>query len=185
MKKAIANFIYYKLLGWKTSGQYPKHIKKGIIIPAPHTSNMDFLLGVLVRAVEGFQSNYIIKDSWIKKPIIGSFLKSIGGVGVNRSKNMKLTDKIVELFNNREAFVIAITPEGTRKYNPDWKSGFWYIAKEANVPLIPAGFDYATKTIYWGEPIYLSDDKEADIKALKKLFSQYEAKIPEWGIREE
>ncbi len=80
MKKALAKFLFKDVSGWKMEGEFPKHIKKGIIIPGPHTSNWDFFYGVLVRAFDGFQSNFVIKDSWLKKPIIGSVIKAMGGV---------------------------------------------------------------------------------------------------------
>ncbi len=163
-------------------GNYPKEVKKSIILAAPHTSNWDFPLGILVRSVGEFQSNYVIKDSWLKQPIIGSMLKKMGGVGVDRSRSMKMTDRIAELFKEREHFVITIAPEGTRKYNPDWKTGFWYIAQSAEVPIVPVGFDYGKKQIVWGEPFYTTDDQVADFEELKRFFKQFKGKYPQQGV---
>lgn len=182
MNSSLATWIRTKILGWSTVGQFPTDVKKAIIVVAPHTSNWDFLHGFLVRAEEKFQSNFMIKDDWLKKPIIGSWMKNVGAVGVVRSKNIKLTDQIVHYFNTKDSFVIAITPEGTRKQNPNWKTGFWYIAKEAKVPLIPASFHYPDKTVHWQEPFYVGEDKDSDIEKLKAIFRQYKGKNPEYGV---
>lgn len=182
MNTAFANWLHRDLLGWKIRGQFPKNLKKAIIVVGPHTSNWDFFHGFIVRSQEKFQSNFMIKEDWLNKPIIGSWMRKSGAVGVVRSKNMKLTDQIANYFNTRDQFVIAITPEGTRKYNPKWKTGFWYIAKQAKVPLIPVSFNYPTKEVIWQEAFHLSDDMDADIEKLKSIFRQYEGKNPELGV---
>lgn len=174
-----------QLAGWEIVGSYPHHIRKGIIVVAPHTSNWDFALGVATRAIQQFPSYFLIKDDWIQLPIIGWIVTQLGGVGVDRSgKSKKSTsEQIINYFNTREEFVITITPEGTRKYNPDWRTGFWYIAKEAEVPLIPASFDYEKKQVIWQEPFYVSEQKEEDISKLKAMFRQYKGRFPEQGVR--
>jgi len=183
MNSSFAKWLHQKVMGWQIVGTFPQDVNKAIIVVAPHTSNWDFLHGFLTRAIQKFPSNFMIKNDWLKKPVIGKWFVNQGGVGVDRSKNMKLTDQIVEKFEERDQFVIAITPEGTRKYNPNWKSGFWYIAKKANVPLVPATFDYPTKRVIWHEPFYLTDDKDADFERLRQLFVQYEGKHPEQGVK--
>lgn len=181
MKNSVSQFVFSKLLGWKMVGGFPKDLKKAIIIAAPHTSNWDFPVGLLVRSVDGFNSQYVIKDTWLKRPVIGQILRKIGGVGVDRSKSSNMTERIAALFDQHDEFIITISPEGTRKYNPDWKTGFWYIAKQAGVPIVPVGFDWSKKQIVWGDPYFTTDDKDADIKHFKDFFSPFKGKNPEWG----
>ena len=183
MQKLFWQFVL-RLFGWKIKGSFPKGLKKGIIVVAPHTSNWDFPLGLATRAIQKFPSYFLIKDDWLKIPVAGKIIKAMGGVGVDRSKTKKLStsEQIIKHFKTKDEFVIAIAPEGTRKYNPNWKTGFWHIAKEANIPLIPASFDYATKQIIWFDPIQLSEDKEADIERLKDLFRNSKGKFPEQGV---
>ena len=174
----------FHLFGWEIVGEFPNNVKKAIIVVGPHTSNWDFLVGFATRAVQRFPSYFLIKDDWTKKPIVGPIIESVGGVGVDRSKkkNISTSKQIIEEFNNRDEFVITITPEGTRKYNDNWRTGFWHIAKEANVPLIPGSFDYTNKQVIWGEPFYATN-KESDINKLKAIFRQYEGRFPEQGVR--
>lgn len=174
--------LIFKLTGWSITNSFPGGIKKGIIVVAPHTSNWDFVLGVGVRAIQQFPSSYMIKDTWLKLPIVGSILKAMGGVGVDRKKNIRLTEQIAEIFREREEFVIAITPEGTRKYNPNWKTGFWHIADMADVLLIPAAYDYPTKRIVWGKA-FKTGEKKGDIEKLKAFFRQFKGRFPENGVR--
>ena len=173
-----------KLAGWKIIGNFPSQQKKAIIVVGPHTSNWDFFYGFATRAIQQFPSYFLIKDDWTNLPIVGAIIRAVGGVGVDRSKQKKvsMSQQTIEKFNELDEFVIAITPEGTRNYNDNWRTGFWHIAKEANVPLVPASFDYPTKRIIWNEPFYTSNSKEQDIEKLKAIFRQYQGKIPENGV---
>ncbi|MBX2845792.1 MAG: 1-acyl-sn-glycerol-3-phosphate acyltransferase [Saprospiraceae bacterium] len=182
MFKAFWQFIF-KIFGWKVVGHFPFDTRKTIIVAAPHTSNWDFFVGLGTRSILRFNSSFLIKKSWLSKPVIGALLRKAGGVGVDRSKNVKLTDQIAEIFNQREEFRIAIAPEGTRKYNPDWKTGFWHIAKKANIPLLPVTFNYVKKEVEFLDLFHLTDDKDSDIERLKSLYRDIPGKNPELGVR--
>ncbi len=181
MLKALTKFIFFKLAGWKIIGDLNRY-EKCIVLVAPHTSNWDFFVGLAVKNIQGFKGKYLIKKTWLDKPVVGQLLKNIGGVGVDRTQKTNLADQIVAYFNAHDDFKLAITPEGTRKYSPKWRSGFWYMAKGADVPVVPAVMDYGTKTVTFHPPFKLTDSKEADIEGLKAIFGKAKGKNPEKGV---
>lgn len=183
MGRMFWKFMFW-LTGWKIEGSFPNDLKKAVIVAAPHTSNWDFPLGLGSRSIGKISSSFMIKDSWIKMPIVGWAIKAMGGVAVDRSQNKKIrmTEATISEYKKREQFVICIAPEGTRKKVDKLKTGFWHIAKEADVPLVPISFDYATKTVFWNAPFYVTDDKSADIEFLKSIYRKYKGKFPQQGI---
>lgn len=174
--------LLFKLFGWKVVGTLPKEIKKMIVVVGPHTSFWDFVIGIPAREIVGVQSKFFIKSSLCKGPM-GSFLKSLGAIPVIRSKNTRLVDQVISEFNKRDELIMAVTPEGTRSYNPNWKSGFYRIAVGANVPIFMVGFCFKTKRVVFGEKIDPSGDMEEDIIKIKKYLGQFVAKHPEKGIK--
>lgn len=175
----------FKLFGWKVNGHKPD-LKKYVIIVAPHTSNWDFFVGWGARNVIGFYPNFLAKKELFKIPLVGWFLSSIGGVPVdrkNKRKSTQLVQQVVDLYREREEFIMTITPEGTRSYSPKWKTGFYRIAKEAGVPIVKIGFDYATKTVFVDEPFYPSGDMDQEIEEIKDYFRQFKGKNPEEGVK--
>lgn len=176
---------FYKLFGWKVQGQKPE-VKKYVIIVAPHTSNWDFFVGWGARNVIGFYPNFLAKRELFKIPLVGWFLSSIGGVPVdrkNKRKSTQLVQQVVDLYKEREEFIMTITPEGTRSYSPKWKTGFYRIAVEAGVPIVKIGFDYATKTVFVDEPFYPSGDMDKEMEEIKDYFRQFRGKNPEDGVK--
>ena len=106
-----------------------------MIIAVPHTSWHDFYIGVLLRSVINIKANFIGKKS-LFNPLTGWIFKALGGYPVIRKNNEKQVDAIARLFKDKDEFRIAIAPEGTRKKVKKWKTGFYYIAKKANVPIV-------------------------------------------------
>ncbi len=149
-----------------------------MVIAAPHTSWVDFPIAILARMASGIMINYIGKDSLFKSPF-GFFFRALGGTPVDRSKNNKLVDAIVDIFNSREEFRLGMSPEGTRKKVKRWKTGFYYIAKGANVPIVMATLDFENKRIKISEPYYLTEDKEKDFAFLRRFFLNVKGKNPE------
>ena len=177
----LAKLIYFKLLGWQVSGfTHINSIKKAVIIGAPHTHWMDFPIGVLVRSVLGVKTNYVGKKSLFKWPY-GWFFRWLGGAPVERKSNENQVEAIARIFNEREEFRIALAPEGTRKKVDKWRTGFYYIAKTANVPIIMFTLDFENKTNHFSEPFHLSGDKEADFKVIKEFYKDVKGKIPEYS----
>ena len=179
--RTLLTFIF-NALGWKIEGKFPSDLKKFIIAVAPHTSNWDFPVGVLARSALRIQrAKFLGKDSLFKPPF-GWLFRSLGGYPVNRSSSHDMVHQVVDIFNSHDEFILAIAPEGTRKKTQKLRTGFYFIAKGANVPIIPCGFDFARKTIVVGEPFYTTENQEADFETLLTFYRKIHAKNPELGI---
>jgi 1-acyl-sn-glycerol-3-phosphate acyltransferase len=171
--------FFFTRLGWTIEGAWPKD-KKYIIVVAPHTSNWDFMVGLCVRSMTGLKSAYLAKKELFRFPL-GPLFRSLGGVPVERSKNTNFVDTVAQIFIDNDSFVVAITPEGKRKYNPHWKTGFFYIAQKASVPMVPTAIDYPNKRVVIGPPMSVGGDVTTFVSELKSWFLPYKGKNPEWG----
>jgi len=178
--KLFFTFILKYILGWKISKSYPKYLKKYVIIAAPHTSWQDFPIAIIAKFSVGLPANYIGAD-YLFKPPFGFFFRGLGGTPVDRSKSNNLVQQIVDIFNSRDQFILAMSPEGTRQKVAKWKTGFYFIAKGANVPIVMATLDFEHKDFRFSEPYYLTDDMEADFKHFYNFFKNVKGKIPELG----
>lgn len=167
--KKIYQFIFFKLLGWRIKGFMDPQLKKCVMIVVPHTSNFDFLIGVLTRGSIGLQMNFVAKKELFRFPF-GAYFKWMGGSPLNRHKNENKVDAIAALFKEREIFRLAIAPEGTRKKVNEWKTGFYYIALKADVPVIAIAFDYGNKEVKVYDPYYLTGNKEKDFEILERNY---------------
>jgi len=174
----LSKFIFTKLMGWKLVNNFPKDLKKYVVIAAPHTSWQDFPIGILARNTSGVKINFIGKASLFKRPF-GFFFKGLGGTPVDRSKSNNLVDAIVQLFDEKEQFRLALSPEGTRKKVDKWKTGFYHIAKGAKVPIVMATLDFGKKQVKVSEPYYTTDDKDKDFEHFYSFFDSDMAKVPE------
>jgi len=174
--------LLFSLFSWTFEGKSPKDLKKCIIIVAPHTANADFLIGLMARSVLQLGSTrYLGKSSLFKAPF-GFIFRILGGYPVDRSKNNNLVDTVVELFNSKERFSIALAPEGTRKKVATIKTGFYHIAKKAHVPIVMVGFDYGGKKIKISKPFYPGDSMAKDFHHIITFFSSCKGVNPEKGI---
>lgn len=178
--KSIAEFIFFKIWGWQLNGSFP-HLDKCVVIVVPHTSWVDFLLGLLVRRVIQKDINFIAKKSLFKFPF-GWYFRWMGGTPIDRSKSSNAVLAIVDIFNQHQTFRLALSPEGTRKKVTQWKTGFYYIAKAAKVPIVMAAFDYGKRQIKFSEPQYPTDDIELDFKNYKIFFKGVLGKVPDYSF---
>ncbi len=174
----------YRLLefqGWTI----PNEVKlpaKSVLCVAPHTSNWDFIYGMLFKKAVHLDAHFFMKKEWFRFPL-GGLMRSLGGVPVDRSKKTALTDQIAEEFSKHDVFHIAITPEGTRKAVPDWKKGFYIIAQKAGVPIVLTYIDFAKKEIGYGTVFQPTGNMESDMAEIKAFFRTKVGKIPEnFGI---
>ncbi len=172
----IAKFIL-KILGWKISNELPED-KKYMLIVAPHTSNWDFPLGVLVKFAEKLKLNYLGKGALFDSPF-GWLFRALGGIPVYRKKKLNMVDQMVEQFNQREEMILAMSPEGTRSYLAHWKSGFYHIAHKAGVPIAMATLDFGTKTVKTGGAFMPTGDIQADMQIIRDFYAGVQGKIPE------
>ena len=177
MKKAIYSFIYYRLLGWKTNVTVPNY-DKCVVCAAPHTTNFDLFIGKLFYGALGRKTSFMMKKEWFFFPL-GLFFKAVGGIPVDRSRKTSLVDQMVRHFAECKKFHLAITPEGTRKANPNWKKGFYFIAQKAQVPIVLIGIDYNKKTISATKAIMPSGDISKDMREIKLYFKDFKGKHPE------
>ncbi len=177
MARSLFNFIF-KLLGWKFIGTFPYETKKAVCIVAPHTSNWDFLVGIIARGAMGVSAKYLIKKEHFDSPL-GFFFKWSGGIPVDRKDHHHLTEQIINSSTKSGNFYIAITPEGTRKNVLKWKSGFYNIALSANIPIVPFSLDYNKKTVLIGKPFHPTGDYQKDRAYFREFFKDAVAKNPE------
>jgi 1-acyl-sn-glycerol-3-phosphate acyltransferase len=179
----LAKFIYFKILGWKVVGNTNMSqgtIKKAIIIAVPHTSWHDFYIGVLLRAVLKVKTNFVGKKELFIFPF-GLFFRALGGAPINRQNNENKVDAIAKLFKDNKEFRMTMAPEGTRKKVKEWRTGFYYIAKKANVPIIMFTLDFENKQNNISEPFYTTDDVEADFEFMHSFYKDVKGKIPEYS----
>ncbi|WP_405291575.1 1-acyl-sn-glycerol-3-phosphate acyltransferase [Algibacter sp. Ld11] len=179
----LAKVIYFKVLGWQITGNtnFSKDtVKKAVIIAAPHTSWHDFYIGVLLRAVVQLKTNFVGKKELFVFPVAW-FFRALGGAPINRQNNENKVDAIAKLFRDKEEFRMTLAPEGTRKKVEQWRTGFYYIAKQANVPIIMFTLDFKNKQNKISEPFYPTDNSEADFKVLKDFFKDVEGKVPKYS----
>ena len=152
------------------------------MIVGPHTSNWDFPIGVLARSIIQIQdAKYLGKSSLFKWPH-GFIFRALGGHPVHRSRNNNLVDAVIDLFNNKEKFAVALAPEGTRSKVESIKTGFYHIAVKAKIPIIKVGLDYSLKQTIIDAPFYPSGDIERDMPLILDFFSKIKGKHPELGI---
>ncbi|MEJ6791598.1 MAG: 1-acyl-sn-glycerol-3-phosphate acyltransferase [Lacinutrix sp.] len=179
----LAKFIYFKLLGWKIVGNinFSKDtIKKSVIIAVPHTSWHDFYIGVLLRKTAGVKTNFVGKKELFKWPF-GLYFRSIGGRALDRTSGQNKVKAIAKLFETDDEFRLTLAPEGKRKKVEEWKTGFYYIAKTANVPIIMFTLDFKNKQNTISEPFYPTDNVEEDFKFMHAFYKGVIGKKPEYS----
>ncbi len=173
--------IIFHAIGWRLEGSFPHELKKKILIVAPHTSSMDFPIGVLIKFWLKIEATFYAKQE-LFKGITGWALRQLGGRAVDRSKNNNLVGQAVADFMTREKHTILITPEGTRKKVNNFKTGFYYIALEAKVPIVPIAFDYSQKTVKIFPTYYIKGEGIREIEKIRMLFKGIPGKSPENSI---
>jgi 1-acyl-sn-glycerol-3-phosphate acyltransferase len=159
-----------RLTGWKFSGERLPDQKKFVIIVAPHTSNWDFPVGVMAMYALGIRGTFLGKDSLFRFPL-GLLMRWLGGIPVDRSSKQDAVTQTAELVKRRERVIIALSPEGTRKRTERWRSGFWWIAHKAQVPIVPVAFDFSKREIHIYPPFETTGDPDRDIVELRTRFT--------------
>ena len=168
----------FRLKGWSIEGEIP-NAKKLVLIAAPHTSNWDFVVGMAAIFALRIQATWLGKDAIFKGPT-GRIFRSWGGIPVERSSSHDMVSQVVGEFKQREKMWLGLSPEGTRGHVDKWKSGFWHIAKAAEVPIQTIVFDYARRKLVIGKAFNPSDDLPADMKIIRAYFADVgHGKFPE------
>lgn len=175
---AFIGRVIYRLLGWKCVGQTPVY-RKYVIIAAPHTSNWDgfFLIGA--ASMLNLNFSFFGKHSLFKGPL-GWFLRSRGGIPLDRSRNQSFVSQAVSWFDRLDTFAIGVAPEGTRRLTSGWRTGFYYIALQARVPIVLGYIDYARKEGgILPEVLIPTGDIDKDFETLRRLYGPLVARHPE------
>jgi 1-acyl-sn-glycerol-3-phosphate acyltransferase len=178
--RSIAIFIL-RIFGWRLINGISPDLKKFVVIVAPHTSWKDFFLCLLVRAALKKKIYYLAKRELFDS-LFGFFFWWTGGRPVDRKNKTGLVDQVVKLFNGSDEFAIAVAPEGTRKQVQNFKSGFYYIAREAKVPIIACLLDYENKQARFLTPYYPTDDAKTDLDHLWSMYDGVKGADPAKGI---
>ncbi len=172
--------IFLQILGWRTDVVFTHHhIKKYIVLVAPHTSSWDFFIGLAYRSVLQMTHTHYLGKKELFRPPFGFIFRWLGGTPVDRSNHHNLVDEVVKIFNQHEIFSLAIAPEGTRKRVEKLKTGFYFIARKANVPIIMVGLDFKNKTVVISDALYTTSDQEHDFKLIHNFYRPIEGKYPE------
>lgn len=166
-----------RLLGWRVEGQFPD-LPKFVIIVAPHTSNWDFICALFCDLALDLEAGFLAKHTIFVGPF-GHWLKSLGGIPVVRSASHNVVSQVAAEFARRDRMVLAIAPEGTRRKVTTWKSGYWHIARAADVPIVPVGLDFARKAAVIGPLRHPTASLEADEAEFRRFFAGITPKRPE------
>lgn len=163
------------LWGWKIEFVSPPD--KAVIVFYPHTSNWDFFIGIMARASLGLAIHWVAKDSIFRWPVKG-LLRWLGGIPVNRRQSTGFVRQIENEFASAEQFHLVIAPEGTRSLTPGWKSGFYHVARAAQVPVGLGFIDYPSKRIGILGFMTLSGDEAADMARMAAAYADFRGKFP-------
>jgi 1-acyl-sn-glycerol-3-phosphate acyltransferase len=169
--------IILKLIGWKIDITIPPE-KKFILIAAPHTSNWDLPLMLIISIIFGVQFNWIAKDT-LFKGWFGKYMRWLGGIPVNRRSPKNFTEQVIEIIKQSEKLIIVLAPSGTRGYTEYWKTGFYRIAKGANVPIAFGFLDYGKKVGGFKPGFSPSGNIEEDFKLIRNFYKGMKGKNPD------
>jgi 1-acyl-sn-glycerol-3-phosphate acyltransferase len=173
--QSLAKMILKKI-SWKLDVSY-QEAKSYVLVGAPHTSNLDFIFTMLLIYATGIKMNWIAKDSLFRWPF-GSIFRRLGGIAVNRKSRNEFVRQMVAAFDQNKNLVVAISPEGTRSKANYWKTGFYYIALAAQVPIVMGYIDYEKKILGIGPSFYPTGDIKKDFEQIKRFYSDKKGKYP-------
>jgi 1-acyl-sn-glycerol-3-phosphate acyltransferase len=174
--KRLLGHCYLWLRGWKLAGQKPSEAKY-LILAAPHTSNWDVPLMLSMAWIYGIRVRWIGKHTLFKWPL-GPLMRWLGGVPVDRRARHNAVEQMVDEFNRRDELALLITPEGTRSRAEYWKSGFYHIARSANVPIVLGLLDFKNRVGGLFDVMHPTGDLKADMDRIRAFYHADQAKFP-------
>ena len=167
LSKALARGLL-ALFGWRVDGEFPDRPKL-IAIVAPHTSNWDFIVGILMVFALGLRVRFLGKHT-LFNPWLGWLMRWFGGMPVIRDTPQGAVAEVAEMIAREERILLGITPAGTRRRGAPWRSGFYNIALAAKVPILPAAFDYGRRSLRLSPVFEPTGNYEADLARLQALY---------------
>ncbi len=165
------------ILGWKVTGQLPPD-KKFVFIGAPHTSNWDFPIGLALTFIFRLKTRWMGKDT-LFKGVKGIFMRSLGGIAVDRSNPHGVVGQMANELKQADRLAIMLAPSGTRKKMPNWRSGFYRIAQQANVPIVCGYLDFQRKEANVGLSFMPTGNIKQDMDKVREYYKDIHAKFPE------
>ncbi|MFC6204744.1 MULTISPECIES: lysophospholipid acyltransferase family protein [Psychrobacter] len=163
-----------KVAGWRTVGEIP-NISQAVVLALPHTSNIDGVYALPSLFALDIKISIMGKHTLFKVPVLKQLLQWMGIIPIDRSDKGSVLQTSIDKFKNGEPLFLGLSPEGTRDYTESWKTGFYYLALGANVPILPVALDYNTKEVRFLSLVYPTGDIEAD---LPKIYEQYRGVLP-------
>jgi 1-acyl-sn-glycerol-3-phosphate acyltransferase len=175
-------YLIFKISGWTFKSKLPDDLRSFVFIGAPHTSNFDFIPAMAINKLLKRNTRFVIKNDWLKFPF-NLILRPAGAIGIDREKlkdkgSASTTDHIADLFHHFPELVLMISPEGTRSPNPTWKTGFYFIAQKAHVPIVLGYAYFKKKEAGIGEIIYPTNFEE-DMTKIMNFYKGIQGKRPE------
>ena len=153
-----------------------------MIIVGPHTSGWDIVVGVLYRSAAKINGAHFLGKKELFDGPFGFLFKWLGGTPVDRFSKHNLVEQVVELFDQHDKYILALSPEGTRQKVEKLRTGFYHIAKGAKVPIVMAGIDFGNKRLILSEPFFPTDNEREDFQKIVSFFAPIKGKVPENGM---
>ena len=166
-----------RLAGWRIEGVVPR-LPRFVVIVAPHTSNWDFLVGVAAMFALGLRVHFLGKHTLFRGPL-GPVMRWLGGEPVDRAAPDGVVEGVVARIAASRRYLLALSPEGTRRRIARWRTGFHRIASAAGIPIVPVWLDWSRRVVGIGEPMMPTADRDADIVALRAHYRSEMGRFPE------
>lgn len=164
-----------RLGGWRMVGELPD-VPKLVLIGAPHSSNWDGVWGFAAKLALGLDARILGKDTLFRVPGLGALLRRLGVIPVDRANPRGIAEQAAAMIRDADRMWFALAPEGTRRRVEKWKSGFWKIARAADVPVLPVYFHYPDKVIGVGPLWRMNDDLGADMARIRAWYAPWKGK---------
>ena len=170
-------WLILRIGGWTPVGDLPK-LDKAVFIAAPHTTNWDGFWLIVYKIALQVDVHFLAKHTLFWWPL-GPVLKAMGAMPIDRAVSTSTVQQVVDSFAENDRFWFALSPEGTRKWQPYWKTGFYRIAKSANVPLVLAFIDYRKKQMGIGITLPDGQTMEQDLQMIRDFYAAFTGRLPE------
>lgn len=162
--------LFLKSTGWKIVGEIP-NVKKAVLLAVPHTSNMDGVFAIPTVLALDVDIKLMGKKELFKLPVLSHFLRWAGIISIDREKKGSTLQASIDRFNSEDKLFLGLAPEGTRGYTDSWKTGFYYLAVGAGVPILPIAMDYPSKEVRFLPLFYPTGNIDED---LPKIYDYYQ-----------